>query len=755
MLVARKSMPNSMQTQPAAPTPPQLRTLTIPRSALTQCPPGAETPLPIQLAGDYELVEPLGRGGMGVVYLARQCGLKRKVAYKMLTQVGELDPTALERFRSEAETLGRLQHSGIVQVFDSGTERGNPFLAMEYVAGGSLEDRVRLGRLDYHEAVRIVAAVAEAVGYAHSHGIIHRDLKPANILMTPEGQPKVADFGLARDLTSDHITRTGLIAGTPTYMPPEQLTGEKDLSPATDVWAIGVMFYELMAGTVPFAGADPQQILTNILRHEAVSLRDWQPHLPRDLDTICMKCLQKEPHRRYANGAELAADLQRFLEHHPILARPVGRWEKGTRWCRRNPAIAGSLLVTAVALLSATAVSLSFARRVHHEKANAIEAARNEQELRERAEKAALAEREAREVAEKAVASEKNARQDAEKAANAEKQAREGAEKAFLAEKQARTEAQAMSTMMEGIIKGLTPAPGVDLVKQFLDNLADTVKSLEASTGDPLVRARLLDLIAMTYQRIGQFDRMLRPMALVVELREKHLPLNDPLALDSKIRYGYLLLHHSSRQQEALQIMKPALEMNIASRREDRKYVIGQMGMLRIAHNAVGNEAEAFRLGGEIVELCKQEYGPDSPETLWMMVNHPKYKRSSRNYGESIPLYLRALQVFKETRKSNSIEVMWTECELGKMLVANAQYQEAIPYLQNSYNIQYEAHGLRHPFVVRDRGYLLRALEGASRYADELPMRWDCFTEAVSKGDWPNVSSHGLRCVRDCFWRYR
>ena len=187
-------------------------------------------------------------------------------------------------------------------MFNSGTVDGMPYLAMEYVAGGSLARRLREQRPSAREAARLIATIARGVGHAHALGVIHRDLNPANFLLTADGQPKVADFGLARDLGEDRLTRTGMIAGTPLYMAPEQLTAAKTQTPAVDVWALGVILYEMLTGTVPFAGNDPTQVLHQVLNHEVVSLRSWQPDLSRDLETICLKCLEKDPHRRYPNA---------------------------------------------------------------------------------------------------------------------------------------------------------------------------------------------------------------------------------------------------------------------------------------------------------------------------------------------------------------------------------------------------------------------------------------------------------------------
>ncbi len=294
------------------------------RASFVQPATAADTLLPnsITLSGDYELISLLGRGGMGVVYLCYQRALKRKVAYKALTHFALPDPEALQRFRSEAKLLAKLQHPNIVQVFDSGACNGAPYLTMEYVSG-SLAKRLRERRPTPHEAAQMVVTIARGVGHAHRQGIIHRDLNPANILLTIDGQPKVADFGLARDVESIRLTCTGMVAGTLLYMAPEQFSASKAQTPAVDVWALGVILYEMLTGAPPFEGVDQHQIINNLLRHEAVSFRALELNVSRDLETICLKCLQKDPPRRYTSANELADDLQRFLDRRPILARPV------------------------------------------------------------------------------------------------------------------------------------------------------------------------------------------------------------------------------------------------------------------------------------------------------------------------------------------------------------------------------------------------------------------------------------------------
>lgn len=321
----------------------------------TAGPPGgqpAAKPVPFPTVSGYDILGVLGRGGMGVVYKARQRKLQRLVALKMILGGAHASDEDLARFRIEGEAVARLQHPNIVQIYEVGDHDGLPFFSLEYVEGGSLEDKLNAAPIANRQGAAIVETLARAMHAAHEHGIIHRDLKPANVLLSAAGQPKITDFGLAKKL--DQVggqTRTGDAMGTPSYMAPEQAFGNlKQIGPASDTYALGAILYELMTNRPPFHGETALDTMVQVMSQEAVPASRLQPKVPRDLNTICMKCLEKEPRKRYASALELAEDLRRFLANEPIQARPVSVGEQLVKFAKRRPGIA-ALTALSLALL--------------------------------------------------------------------------------------------------------------------------------------------------------------------------------------------------------------------------------------------------------------------------------------------------------------------------------------------------------------------------------------------------------------------
>ncbi len=355
-------------------------TTTLPREpdprldGLTQplLPPTKSVPNSWPRVAGYQIVEVLGSGGMGIVYKAHQERLDRFVALKMIRAGGGARPEDLARFETEAKAVAAIEHNNIVKIFDIGEQDGLPYFSLEYLSGGSLSQKIGGKPQPFDQAARIVETMARAIHVAHEHKVIHRDLKPANVLFAADGTLKITDFGLVKRLESDSKqTRSGSILGTPSYMAPEQARGEsQSVGPAADQYALGAILYDLLTGRPPFQGTSVLDTLEMVRSKEPVAPAQLQPKTPRDLETICLKCLEKDVARRYPDVLALAEDLRRYSAGETILARPVSAAERLWRWCKRNRWVASLSAAVALLLLIVTAVSVIAAVRLS--RANAV-----------------------------------------------------------------------------------------------------------------------------------------------------------------------------------------------------------------------------------------------------------------------------------------------------------------------------------------------------------------------------------------------
>jgi serine/threonine-protein kinase len=389
--------------EPAAPSPPTDTPLAGPDDSPAHAPlpgtrfddeallleGGGATTEHMTLLPGYELLGLLGRGGTSVVYKARQSNLRRLVALKMILAGAHAVPEHLVRFRIEAETVAKLQHPNIVQIYEVGVYESCVYLALEHVEGKTLAEMFAGKTATPGEAARIVSALAKGVHHAHERGVVHRDLKPANVLMTKEGTPKIADFGLAKHVGSESMPSLRMsIQGTPSYMAPEQASLDKDaelgITMAVDIYALGSILYELLTGKPPFVGEDLKETVRRVLEEAPVPPRQLNPAVPDDLELICLKCLQKDPHQRYPTAEMLAEDLNSFLHEQPVTARPRGTLARTWRWARRHPVRATLAVFVLLLWLAVLGAAVGYAAWSHQEMKSARRARdQNRDELRQ------------------------------------------------------------------------------------------------------------------------------------------------------------------------------------------------------------------------------------------------------------------------------------------------------------------------------------------------------------------------------------
>ncbi|HUG71294.1 MAG TPA: serine/threonine-protein kinase [Pirellulaceae bacterium] len=565
----------------------------------------------------YEIHHELGRGGMGVVYKARHHALKRVVALKMILAGSHASPDQLARFHAEAEAVAQLMHPNIVQVHDVGEHNGLPFFSLEFIDGHALSDEIEGQPVPPVRAAELVEVIARAMHHAHMHGIIHRDLKPANILLTRDGQPKVTDFGLVKRLEGDAgQTHTGAIMGTPRYMSPEQGRGEKDVGVPTDVYALGGILYCALTGRAPFVGATGMDTLMQLLHDDPVPLVRLQPGTPRDLDTICMKCLEKDPTKRYPSAEALAEDLRRFRAGEPIAARQVSVFERAWRWCKRNPR---------VAIPSSAAAALAIALAVGGPLAAMI--VYQQKELAETSERIAVQARQVAQTNEQLAQASKQeafeARDDAQRNEHLAREARN------VAGQQGRVALDALADMVRKVQAELQNKSGMQPLRQSLLTTAmDHISRVNEFEVDENFRDAL---VASVYRRLGDVylnlgngpksvDNYKKCYDVVTELHKHgNLPNSHHNLSDILTRLGQAEMQ-AGDLMAAKKHFLGALEIRREWEKADadnayiRQNIAATLGHLGNVTLTMGRVDEAAKYFDEGLELRKSwvEWAPDS-----------------------------------------------------------------------------------------------------------------------------------------------
>jgi serine/threonine protein kinase/tetratricopeptide (TPR) repeat protein len=658
--------------------------------------------------GGYTLLAELGRGGMGVVYRARQEHPAREVALKVLLAGAHAGPESRARLLAEADALARLRHPGIVQVYEVGEAEGLPFLALEYVDGGSLAQRLTGRPQPPRQAAQLVETLARAVHYAHQQGVVHRDLKPLNILLQTKSEipstkseirnpksekevgavsdwgfriadfePKVTDFGLAKQERRD-LTATGAVLGTPSYMAPEQAAGiNRAVGPAADVYALGAILYELLTGRPPFCGATALDTLEQVRSHEPVAPSQLQPGLPRDLCTVCLKCLEKEPRKRYASAQELTDDLGRFLAHRPIRARPSRLPEHAWRWCRRNPLVAG--LLTAVALLLLTAVvGLIIGVVLLGQKQEEILA------QRDTATKAAEAEGRAKRVAQRRLG-----------------------------------QIEKANAVLGSIFHDLHPQAekrgGPGLREQLGERLKQAAAHLDAeAVGDPRTAARVQGQLGSTLIALGYAKEAIALLRKVRATQQTLLGSNHPETLQTMhdLAGAY---EEAGERGKAFTLLKQVLARRKAKLGADDPSTLQTMDALAGMYQEAGRWDRGVPLYERVLAQHRVRLGPDHSQTLRTMSNLALAYQEAGRLKECLALSQQVLARRKVTLGSDHADTLTSMVNLAGAYWDSGQRTKTVPLLEQTLEKAMTKLGPGHPFTLIVMGNLALAYGGVGK----------------------------------------
>jgi len=638
--------------------------------------------------GDYELLEEIARGGMGVVYRAKQLGLNRTVAVKMILSGQFASEGELQRFRSEAEAVASLQHPSIVAVHEVGEHDSQLFFSMDYVEGPNLAQLVRDGPLASVRAAQCVKAVAEAIQYAHERGILHRDLKPSNILLDAQGRPHVTDFGLAKQLDdsqlstlNSQLTITGQVLGSPNFMPPEQAAGSrKDVGPASDVYSLGAILYHLMTGRAPFLADSVTATLRLVAETEPAPPRLLVPNVPRDLETITLKCLEKDPRRRYASASELAEELGRFLRDEPIRARAVSGGEKAWRWRRRNPALAGTAAVGGILLLMVAIGSPIAAFRINRGRL-AAEAGRTQAKL-------------------------------------------EAAKSKQVAE--------FLKDMLDGV--GPTVALGRDtrMLREILDKTAERVS--HDLTNQPAVEAELRATIGQVYTDLGEYGKAEAMHRRALELRRK-LFGNENLEVARSLNRLAAALEDQAKNAEAEKLDREALAIQRKLLGNEHIEVAWSLNSLSVQLEAQGKGTEAELLCREALAMRRKLLGNDHRDVA-MTLNNLGGHEIDNSPAEAEKIFREAVRILRARFGDEHPDLEIPLDNLALALQKQGKFAECEARAREALALQRKVLGPSHPHVLRSLWILSDALVRQDKLAEAETVTRDIL--AIERGRFGN-----------------
>jgi tetratricopeptide (TPR) repeat protein len=684
----------------------------------------------------YDILAELGRGGMGVVYQARHRKLDRVVALKMILVGGHAGAAELERFRVEAQAIARLQHPNIVQVHEVGEHDGLPYLALEY-CGGTLAHKLAGTPLPPNAAAELVETLARAMHYAHQRGIIHRDLKPANILLAEnpksgsqisEFAPKITDFGLAKKLDEAGQTASGAIMGTPSYMAPEQAGGKsKELGPSCDGYALGAILYECLTGRPPFKAATPMDTMLQVVNEEPVPPRHLNAKVPRDLQTVCLKCLQKEADKRYASAQALAEDLQRYRAGEPIVARPVSAVERAVKWAQRKPAQASVLVVGTIAVLVLVIGALVFTEQLSTawaaEKDRAIELAGANAELKttnDRLENANTS-------LTTTIAQLKLARADAEQKrqqAENEKQIAEGVRRFLLDDLLLQADPYAQADRVRALGGGRFATIENPTIKELLDRAAAelTAEKIEGKfPRQPLVQAEILRMVGDTYRPVGKFAEAVAHLERARALYEAELGPDhvDTLTSMNNLAGGY---QDAGKLDLALPLFEETLKRRMAKLGPDDNNTLTSANNLALGYQDAGKPDLAIPLFEEVLKRRKAMFGLDHRGTLLSVSNLASAYQAAGKLDLALPLLEDTLRRVKANLGPDHPETLGSMYCLASAYRAAGKLDLALPLCKETLELRKAKLGPDHPATLASMNSVALAYYDAGKLNLALPL---------------------------------
>jgi tetratricopeptide (TPR) repeat protein len=683
--------------------------------------------------GAYRVLDEVGRGGVAVVYRARQDNPERIVALKVLLAGSHSSAERRARFRTEADTIARLRHPNIVQVYEAGQHDGLPFLALEFCDGGSLALQLAGMPQPPASAAQRMELLARAVHHAHQAGVVHRDLKPANVLLTADGQLKVGDFGLAK-AERPEITATGTVIGTPSYMAPEQADGRREVGPAADVYALGAMLYELLTGRPPFQGATALETLEQVRGQEPVPPRQLQPRVPRDLETVCLKCLEKEPGRRYGSAEFLADDLRRFQEGRPVQARPVSAAGRTWRWARRNPGWA-----CAVSVLAGLLVTIAVGASVMTWHLNkALRTANDEKHKTEEAEAdtRAFADFLANQVLaasrpEGVMAGVGVNVTMAEALEKAEKQIDQvfaGRPRAEAAARHALGDTWRYLGRFHDAVRDLRRA--VDLRIQTLGPDADETLAAKHS-------------LAKAYVEAGQTDLGLPLAEEVLTTRTDHLGPEHADTLTTLVGLANLYLQ-AEQPGRAFPLLVQSLPLMQKTLGPDHSTTLNCQVGLATAYRLKGQLDKAVPLFEQVLARQEKTLGDSNPYTLQTMNSLAQAYRDAGQMGRAVPLFERVLAKVKEKFGADHADTLICMNNLAEAYQNAGQLDRALPLYEQALRKHEAKPGPDHPNTLLIMGNLGTAYQAADQFERALPLLQQTLarSEKVLGHDHPNTLSN-------------